>query len=174
GGVHVYVAASAGAPPKLKLYENVTVRGRVVNRFGAREIRIELPNAIGQYGKGSPVKALARQTGQVSLRDEGILVSIQGWVTRGKGRELYIEDGSGEVLVYIDANTRIRLPKVQTGDPAQITGIVTRFRGKPEILPRYPSDMQFGVMLLPVAGALDSYFAGVAKAIERIGKPPPT
>jgi len=175
GGVHIYIAASAGSPPKLKLYENVTVRGRMVNRFGAREIRVELPNAIDAYGAGSAVKPLARQTGQVSLRDEGILVSIVGWVTQVKGREMYIEDGTGEVLVYIDANTHIRYPHLEHGDPAQITGIITRFRGKPEILPRYSSDLQFGVRLLPVAGALDGSFVKAVKAFEGIVRnAPPT
>ncbi len=82
-----------------------------------------------------------------------MLAQIRGWVARADGREIYIDDGSGQVLVYIDADTKIRWPRLNVGDPAIITGIVTRFRNAPEILPRYQSDVQFAVTLLPVAGA---------------------
>jgi len=153
GGIHIFVANSAGAVPKINLHDNVSVRGRAVMSFGAREIRVELPDAIGVHGAGSPVAPRVLKTGQVDLSQDGMLVQIRGWVARADGREIYIDDGSGQVLVYIDADTKIRWPRLNVGDPAIITGIVTRFRNAPEILPRYQSDVQFGVTLLPVAGA---------------------
>lgn len=153
GGIHVFVANSAGEVPRLNLHDNVSVRGRVVNAFGARELRVELPDAIGVYGAGSPAAPRALKTGQVTLAHEGALIEIIGWVARSDGRAIYIDDGSGEVLVYVDADTRIRWPRLHVGDPARIVGVVSRFRGAVEILPRVQSDVQFGVTLLPVAGA---------------------
>lgn len=152
-GAHIYVSASAGDPPRLQLHENVTVRGRVVSSFGAREIRVEFNDAIGEYGIGAPVAARAVRTGGINSDDAGALIELEGRVARERGREIYIDDGSGELLVYIDSGTHIHWPRLQVGDPARIVGIVTQFRGEPEILPRYQSDVQFGVMLLPVTGA---------------------
>jgi uncharacterized protein YdeI (BOF family) len=153
GGLHIVVANSAGAVPKLNLHDNVSVRGRIVSSFGARELRVELPDSIGVHGAGVPVLPRVLKTGQVDFSQEGALVQIVGWVARDDGREIYIDDGSGAVLVYIDANTRIRWQPLHGGDPARIIGVVSRFRGAPEILPRLQSDVQFGITLLPLAGA---------------------
>ncbi len=153
GGIHVFVAKTAGAIPPMQLHDNVSVRGRLVNAFGARELRVELPASIGVHGAGAPAQPLILPTGQVDLSREGALVQIHGWVARFDGRTIYIDDGSGMVLVYIDADTGIRWPRLHVGDPAIITGVVARFRGAPEILPRLASDVQFGAALLPIAGA---------------------
>ncbi|MBI4672491.1 MAG: lamin tail domain-containing protein [Chloroflexi bacterium] len=170
GGLHIFVANSAGTAPQLKLHDNVSVRGRVVTSFGAREIRVELPDSIGVHGAGAPVAPRVLKTGQVDLSLDGVLVKIQGRVAQERGREIHIDDGSGQVLVYIDADTGIRWPSLHVGDPALITGVVTRFRNAPEILPRYQNDVQFGVALLPVAGANIPAFLQKMRAQGSIGE----
>jgi len=170
GGIQVFIAKSAGAPPTLTLHDQVSVRGRIVNTFSARELRVELPDSIGAYGAGVPVAPRVLKTGQVDFSHEGALAQIVGWVARSDGREIYVDDGSGQVLVYIDADTQIRWPRLRVGDPAIITGIVTRFRGAPEILPRAQSDVQFGVTLLPVTGAQFPAFLRQLRARGDIGE----
>lgn len=170
GGIHVFVSKAAGALPPMQLHDNVSVRGRIVNAFGARELRVELPAAIGVHGAGVPVAPRVLKTGQVDFSHEGALVQIVGWVARSDGREIYIDDGSGEVLVYIDADTRIRWPRLHVGDPALLTGVVSRFRGAPEILPRVQSDVQFGVTLLPIAGANAPTFLKQLRARGVVGE----
>ncbi len=170
GGIHVFVSTTAGALPAMQLHDNVSVRGRLVNSFGARELRVELPDAIGVHGAGAPAAPVTLQTGQVDLSREGALVQIHGWVARFDGREIYIDDGSGPVLVYIDADTGIRWPRLHIGDPAMIRGIVARFRGAPEILPRLQRDVQFGAALLPIAGAPAPTFLYQLRALGRVGE----
>ena len=165
----VFVSSTAGDVPNLKLHENVSVRGRVVSSFGAREIRVELPDSIGAHGIGQPVAPRPIKTGAIDFSNEGALILMEGFVARERGREIYIDDGTGEVLVYIDSSTRIRWPRLHVGDPARIIGIITRFRGEPEILPRYQSDVQFGVTLLPVAGGTQP-FNQIMRARGRIGE----
>ena len=169
GGIHIFVANSAGALPPMHLHDNVSVRGRVVNAFGAREIRVELPDAIGVHGAGAPPNPRVLKTVQVDLAYEGMVVQITGWVARADGRSIYIDDGSGEVLVYLDADTRIRWRRLHAGDPARIIGVVNRFRGAPEILPRAQSDVQFGALLLPIAGADAPTFLNQMRARGSIG-----
>lgn len=170
GGIHIFVANSAGAAPKLNLHDNVSVRGRIVSSFGARELRVELPGSIGVYGAGAPVLPRVLKTGQVDFSQEDALVQIVGWVARDDGREIYIDDGSGPVLVYIDADTRIRWQRLHVGDPARIIGVVSRFRGAPEILPRLQSDVQFGIALLPIAGANAPIFLQQMRASANSGE----
>lgn len=170
GGVHVFMSAAAGAPPKLALNTNVTVRGRVVSSFGAREIRVELPDALEIYGEGNAVQSRPTQTGHADFSKEGRLVVIDGFVSSAQGRAIYIDDGSGEVLVYLDANTKIRWGTLHRGDPAHIIGVLTRYRGAPEILPRFQSDVQFGTFLLPIAGKPDAAFLQKMRPQGRIGE----
>ncbi len=170
GGIHVFVSKAAGAMPSMQLHDHVSVRGRIVNAFGARELRVELPDSIGVHGAGVAVAPRVLKTGQVDFSQEGVLVQIVGWVARFDGREIYIDDGSGEALVYIDAGTRIRWARLHVGDPARITGVVARFRGAPEILPRVQSDVQFGVALLPIAGAHTPTFLTQLRARGAVGE----
>lgn len=166
-GAKIFVATSAGDAPKLRLHENVSVRGRVVNSFGGREIRVELPDSIGAHGIGAEIAPRVVKTGEINFDNEGALIEIAGFVARFDGREIYIDDGSGAVLVYIDSGTHIRWPRLHVGDPARIVGVVTRFRGEPEILPRYQEDVLFGVTLLPIAG---DTFAPQLRARGRVGE----
>ncbi len=169
-GARIFVSASAGDVPPMKLNDNVSVRGRVVSSFGAREVRVELPDAIGVHGAGAEIQPRVFRTGQIDFSTEGMLVEIAGFVARDDGREIYINDGSGEVLVFIDASTKIRWQRLHVGDPARIVGVVSRFRGEPEILPRYQSDVLFGVTLLPVAGGVDNSFLYKLGARGRVGE----
>jgi uncharacterized protein YdeI (BOF family) len=169
-GAHIFVAASAGQPPKLELHQNVSVRGRVVSSLGAREIRVELPDAIGTFGIGAAVYPRALRTGEIDFSNEGALIELQGFVARAKGREIYVDDGSGEILVYIDAGTHIRWSRPDAGDPVRIAGILTRFRGEPEILPRYPSDVQFGTLLSDPAAGIDNSAFRALRASGLVGE----
>lgn len=151
GGAHIYIASNVPLP-RLSLGAEVQLRGRVVTAFGAREIRVEAADALKIVGVGQPVFARALGTGQANFANEGLLVTAQGRVTRAQSRELFLDDGSGELRVYINAATGIRLPRLRGGEPIRVTGILSRFDGEPELLPRYTSDLQVGSALLPVTG----------------------
>ncbi len=143
GGIHVYIAQSAGAPPELNLYDAVTVRGRVRSVFGARELRVDVPGAIKGLGRRELLVPLPVTTGRATFEIEGQLVTVQGSVLQVQGREIQVDDGSGTVRVYFDADTHIRYSPLHPGDAARITGIVSRFGDMLEILPRYQEDVAF-------------------------------
>jgi uncharacterized protein YdeI (BOF family) len=144
GGIRVTVARSAGEVPALAMNQMATVRGRVVMAFGARIVRVELPDAIHANGTGNAALPRRIQTGSANFGDEGMLVEIEGFVSSARGRELFVDDGTGELRVYIDANTKIRGWSGERGTRAHIVGVLARFQGAPEILPRFPEDLQFG------------------------------
>jgi DNA/RNA endonuclease YhcR with UshA esterase domain len=143
GGVHVYVAAPAGAMPLLHLWDKVTVRGRVVTYFGEREVRVEEPSSIGVFGVGAPIAPRRVQSGALTLKDEGILAELAGAVTRIRGRDIYVDDGSGEARVYLDPDSHVDVPPLKAGDAVIIAGVVRRYANAPELVPRFPTDLRY-------------------------------
>lgn len=141
GGVHVYAASSSGEAPLLHLWENVTVRGRVTTYYGEREVRVEDPDSIDVFGVGTEIAPLRLQTGALTLKEEGELAEIAGAVTRSRGRDIYLDDGSGETLVYVDPDSRIGLPHLNVGDALRVVGVVRRFQKAPEIVPRFEGNL---------------------------------
>ncbi len=141
GGAHVRFAATAGAIPELRLGDSVTVRGRVVNYFGERELSVELPSSVTVYGAGTPVPPRPVSTGGLSLDLEAMLVEITGTVLRTGSRELFVDDGSGEVRVYVAAGTGIDIGSFGVGDRVRVAGLVRRVRARQEIQPRFQSDL---------------------------------
>ena len=69
------------------------------------------------------------------------LVRVSGEITRTSGNTFYIDDGSGEVKVYIQEKTGIDKPKMFTGDTFEIFGIVNLYRGVFRILPQKQDDI---------------------------------
>ena len=143
GGVHVYVASSAGQVPGVGLWDNVTVRGRVVTYYGEREVRVEEPSSIHMFGVGPPIAPLRVQTGALTLKHEGTLVEVAGAITRAGGRDVYVNDGSGEALIYIDPDTHLKTPNLKIGDPLRVVGVVRRYDRRAEVVPRFPSDLSY-------------------------------
>lgn len=164
GGVHIYIATSAGEVPSLHLWDNVTVRGRVVSYFGEREVRVEEPSSVQAFGAGAPLTPNAVGTGAVTLVYEGSLVETVGKVTLRRGRELYLNDGSGEVMIYLNPGTRIEIPRIADGDTLRVSGVVRRYSGRAELVPRYPADLR-------VEGARGStWITKSAKGITKTAK----
>lgn len=72
------------------------------------------------------------------------LVKITGTVTDTSGNTFYLDDGSGEVKIYIQAKTNIDKPAMHKGDTFQIIGVVDLYSDSNwRILPRVQDDVRF-------------------------------
>ena len=60
------------------------------------------------------------------------------------GYKIFIDDGSGELQVFIDAATELIADVTvwQPGDRVKVTGFAGRYQETHEIMPRIPSDMR--------------------------------
>ena len=60
------------------------------------------------------------------------------------GYKIFIDDGSGELQVFIDAATALieGVTAWQPGDRIQVTDFAGRYQETHEIMPRIPSDMR--------------------------------
>ena len=106
---------------------------------------------------GRQVKALraaapsapARQIASITAADEGQRVMIEGTVARIEKGEtyvrLFVNDGSGEMLVFIWTNVYERIPdreRLDTpGTPVQVVGTVAIYKGTLEVIPTLPYDV---------------------------------
>jgi hypothetical protein len=81
----------------------------------------------------------------------GQLIETVGRVTRVQGRTITLDDGSGELRLYLTALTGIPVPHLAPGDEVQATGIIRRYRSEPELHPRFGTDL-----VLPQTSSLRS------------------
>ncbi|MDZ4225597.1 MAG: OB-fold nucleic acid binding domain-containing protein, partial [Candidatus Andersenbacteria bacterium] len=89
------------------------------------------------------------ETGAIGEDTEGWLVTVSGEVVETSGSTFYLDDGSGEVKVYIKPDTGINKPKMKKGMTVTVTGVVSETSSGYRILPRFQEDVIAG----QVAGA---------------------
>jgi len=70
------------------------------------------------------------------------LVKVLGEITRTSGNTFYIDDGSGEIKVYIQEKTGIDKPEMHTGDIFEIIGVVNLYRNTWRLLPQKQDDIK--------------------------------
>ncbi|QRN95289.1 DNA-binding protein [Archangium violaceum] len=90
------------------------------------------------------------RTGDVKESTEGLLVRISANVTRAVheelpyGYELYVDDGSGEVQVYVHGSAGFdseTLRALSVGQRIEVTGLSAQYESTYEVAPRQPSDL---------------------------------
>jgi hypothetical protein len=94
---------------------------------------------------------LAVATGDVSEDTEGLLIEVEGVITRGPIKDLefgfsvFIDDGSGETQIFIPATTGVdpfNIPWVTVGNTIRVTGFGGQFEAQYEVLPRFRGDIK--------------------------------
>ena len=138
----IYVSRTAGAP--VRTGEQVHVSGTIV--APNKQIAIE-PVGIGTMGTDSiPIPGEVR-TGVVGPATEGRLIVVQGKITGDVigdppwGWKIYLDDGSGPLLVFIATATRISIKPLRAGQQLRVTGFSGRYEQHTELLPRAPGDI---------------------------------
>ncbi|MFJ9753220.1 hypothetical protein [Streptomyces chartreusis] len=88
------------------------------------------------------------RTKSVNEATEGLLVQVLGKVTREPVRDLdfgykfFVNDGSGELQIFVNLETGISLSDLRMGDLVKVTGFSSQFDTHYEIDPRSPRDIQ--------------------------------
>ena len=102
----------------------------------------------GRTTAASEVSAPRIETGALNTAVVGSRVSIQGRVTRVQddspyGHKLWVDDGSGEARVFIDASLQLirHTGTWRVGDELLVTGDVAKYQSSWELLPKAPANM---------------------------------
>lgn len=149
GSAGIYV--SVADDPGLNNHRRVRVTGVVGDDgYGQLVLRpvIDADVEILQGAKRLRPRQVA--TGDVGEATEGLLVEVTGSIVRGPtddlpyGYSVYIDDGSGEVQIFIPASTAINpfnIGYLQPGGAIRVTGLSSQFQSNLEVLPRTGGDI---------------------------------
>lgn len=146
-GIMVYL--SMGDYSQLEEGDWVRIEGVVWEYKGESEIKVYEAGDVQRLGPGEPVLPAPIDTGQVGEALEGKLVQVTGRIT--KFGSFYLDDGSGEVEVYIHRGTDIELKGLKAGQILMVVGVVGQFGSTHEIRPRCQADIK--PMPLPATGS---------------------
>lgn len=141
-GIQVYFYQEAF--PKLALGDRVTVRGELGTSLGEWRLKLKSVSDITKSGEAAKPEPHRAATGEIDESWEGALVIVEGSVSSTSGDTFYVDDGSGEVKVFIKKSTKIDKPKMSAGTDVTITGIVSRTNAGYRILPRFQEDVRLG------------------------------
>ncbi len=90
---------------------------------------------------------LAMKTGDIGPANEGKLVAVHSKIIsdivddRPWGWKIYLDDGSGKLLVFIAPATKIDVSNFHAGQTLNVIGFSGRYEQNIELLPRTPADI---------------------------------
>lgn len=144
-----------GDPVLLRLGQRVRIRGTLDNPNNQLAIvpsAVQLfdfrgvPNSVVQVESAPQPRPL--QTGAVDEGEEGWLVRIRGRVVTEAehdapwGWKVMVDDGSGAVMVFIDAETDVRAEDFRPGTEVDVTGFAGQYDEHYEVVPRTQDDVR--------------------------------
>lgn len=146
GGLYVRTDANLG----LRIRRQVRVTGRLADSNGQLILTTTGASDVKPRARGANVRAESVPTGRVGEATEGRLVRVSGTITKPVGSDLpygyrvFINDGSGEVQVFVYASTAIDVSGLQPGRRLGVTGFSGQYKDHYEIIPRFQSDIRTG------------------------------
>lgn len=138
----IYVTRAIGTA--VKIGDRVRIAGRVVapnNQAGVE------PAAVTRMDASSVPAPINVKTGAVGSVTEGRLIVVRGQLADGVmddqpwGWKLYVDDGSGPLLIFVATRTNIDVRGLRAGQPLRVTGFSGRYEQHTELLPRGPRDI---------------------------------
>ena len=135
--------ADLGVEPRAR----VRVTGTLRDSFGLLILVPESPGMVTVHGKGPKVRPELRATGAVNEASEGRLVRVIGRITQAPtsdlpfGFKFFVDDGSGELTIFVNVQTNIDLSGLAVGQIVAVTGFSSQFDTHYEIDPRFQADV---------------------------------
>lgn len=143
GKYGIYIHDSLGGD--YTVGQTVTVTGEAGDSFG--EVYGVYPSSIAVTGTHPVHPAKRTDTADVNEDSEGTLVRVQGTVVDAVfddapyGWVFHIDDGSGELTVFVYTGTGIDTSDIEPGDELTITGFSGQFIDHYELNPRSQADI---------------------------------
>ncbi|HUQ61416.1 hypothetical protein [Lentzea sp.] len=142
-GIYVSIAVDLG----ISVRTQVRVTGTLRDSSGLLVLVPGDPADVVVRGKGPAVRPRLLATGAVGERTEGRLVRVVATVTRAPvpdlpyGFKFFVDDGSGELTIFVNTQTGIDLTGLTTGHTVSVTGFSSQFDTHYEIDPRFQADI---------------------------------
>lgn len=143
GGIYVSVSVNPG----LRVGQRVRVAGKLADSNGLLMLVLADAGAIKTRGRAPALKPQTTLTGKVNETTEGRLLKVSGKITRAVvsdlpyGFRIFLNDGTGEIQIYVNASTKIDVSGLQPGQRLSVTGFCGQYNDHYEIEPRFRSDI---------------------------------
>ncbi len=143
GGIYVSIATNLGLAPR----QRARVTGMLFDSFGLLILVPAGPGDVKALGVGPTIAPQPLATGAIGEASEGRLVAVVGTITQPVGNDLpfgyrlFVDDGSGEVQVFVFASTGIDVSGMVVGQRVRVIGFSSQFDTHYEINPRIPGDI---------------------------------
>lgn len=142
-GIYVSTAVDLDVAPR----DKVRVTGTLRDSSGLRVLVPTDPAAVRVRGTGPAVQPRRLTTGAVGEATEGLLVRVVATITRAPasdepyGHKFFVDDGSGELTIFVNTQTGIDLTGLAVGQTVRVTGFSSQYDTHYEIDPRFPDDI---------------------------------
>src|SRR6185503_1545854 len=144
GGIYVSTPDNLGFAPR----QQVRVTGTLADTLLPGLLVLVDVTVTKPHGNGPKVQPLPVATGDVGEATEGSLVRITGTITQPIVNDLpfgfivVVNDGSGEVNVFVCASTGIDVSGLSAGQTIEVTGFSGQFADHFEVDPRFQTDIK--------------------------------
>lgn len=144
GGIYVSTSDNLGFAPR----QQVRVTGTLADTVLPGLLVLVDVTDVKAHGRGPKVQPLPVDTGDVNEATEGLLVRITGTITQPIVNDLpfgfiiFVNDGSGEINVFVTASTGIDVSGLSPGQTIEVTGFSGQFADHFEVDPRFQSDIR--------------------------------
>jgi DNA/RNA endonuclease YhcR with UshA esterase domain len=142
-GIYVSLQADVHVVPG----DRVRVTGVLADSYGLLVLLPAAPSDVERRGHERPPDARRVATGAVGEHTEGLLVAVRATITQAPiadgdfGFKLFVDDGSGELQIFVNLQTGIDLTTLAVGDKVKVTGFSSQFDAHYEIDPRFQRDV---------------------------------
>lgn len=143
GGIFVSLQQDLRVLPR----RQVTVTGKLEEHSGLLTIVPASPAAVDFGGVGARITPVWLQSATIGEATEGLIVEVVGRISQAPtsdlpyGYKLSVDDGSGEVLIFVNVETGIDVDTLELGELVRVVGFSSQYDTHYEIDPRRPSDI---------------------------------
>ena len=144
GGIYISTSDNLGFAPR----QQVRVTGTLADTLLPGLLVLVDVTDVKAHGSGPKVQALPVTTGGVGEATEGSIVRITGTISQPIVNDLpfgfiiVVNDGSGEVNVFVAASTGIDVSGLSPGQTIEVTGFSGQFADHFEVDPRFQTDIK--------------------------------
>lgn len=144
GGIYISTPDNLGFAPR----QQVRVTGTLADTVLPGLLVLVDVTEAKAHGSGPKVQALPVSTGGVGEATEGSIVRITGTITQPIVNDLpfgfiiVVNDGSGDINVFVAASTGIDVSGLSQGQTIEVTGFSGQFADHFEVDPRFQTDIK--------------------------------
>jgi DNA/RNA endonuclease YhcR with UshA esterase domain len=144
GGIYI----STQTNHRLKLGDTAEVTGVLGQSFGLTIVTPSSGRSVIIKRDNDNVTPQRIATGSVNEASEGRLVTIRGTVSQAVSSDLpygykfYVNDGSGEIQVFVSTSSNLDLSQMSLGTAVIISGFSGQFDTTYEVQPRIQRDLR--------------------------------